>query len=296
MLGLGALAMAEQAFANGPCCLPDGTCVSVRLQEDCFALGGTIGGIGGQACSTVVCPGGPACGDGIVNGTEQCDDGNDVNTDGCRNDCSLPQCGDGIVDANEACDDGNDVNTDACRNNCTLPYCGDGITDAGEACDDGNSVDDDDCRNDCSLPRCGDGVLQVGEECDDGNNVDGDGCSAVCDVESAGGGCTPGYWKQTHHFDSWTGYAPTDLYDTVFGVNLFPKKTLLQVLGQGGGGKFAMGRHSVAALLSASSGGVDYLYTVAQVINMVQGAVGSGTFDAAHLLFKAQNELGCPLN
>jgi hypothetical protein len=82
----------------------------------------------------------------------------------------------------------------------------------------------------------------------------------------------------------------------VFSVTLFGNKTLLQVLSQGGGGRAAMGRHAVAALLSASSGGVDYYYSVAEVINIVQGAVATGTFDAAHLLFKAQNELGCPLN
>ncbi len=31
-------------------------------------------------------------------------------------------------------------------------------------------------------------------------------------------GCTPGYWKQDHHFDSWEGYAPGDQLDGVFGV------------------------------------------------------------------------------
>ena len=296
MLGLAAVVSANQALANGPCCLPDGSCVLVRLIEDCTVLGGTVG-IGGQTCEQTICAGGPACGDGIVNGTEQCDDGNDVNTDGCRNTCTLPFCGDGLVDANEACDDGNAVNTDECRNNCTLPYCGDGIIDSPvEQCDDGNTVDADECHNDCTLGFCGDGLLQLGEECDDGNLVDGDGCSAVCDVEASGGGCTPGYWKQTQHFDSWVGYLPTDRFDTVFSVTLFGNKTLLQVLGQGGGGRAAMGRHAVAALLSASSGGVDYFYSVAEVINLVQGAVATGTFEAAHLILAAQNELGCPLN
>ncbi len=34
----------------------------------------------------------PYCGDGIVNGTEQCDDGNQIDTDECKNDCTLPGC------------------------------------------------------------------------------------------------------------------------------------------------------------------------------------------------------------
>ncbi len=97
----------------------------------------------------------PYCGDGIVDRGEQCDDGNAVNTDACRNDCTLPYCGDGIVDMGEQCDDGNAVNTDACRNDCTLPYCGDGIVDMGEECDDGNANNDDGCKNDCTSPSCG---------------------------------------------------------------------------------------------------------------------------------------------
>ena len=33
-----------------------------------------------------------ACGDGVVqDGVEECDDGNDIDTDGCRNDCTVAQ-------------------------------------------------------------------------------------------------------------------------------------------------------------------------------------------------------------
>jgi cysteine-rich repeat protein len=51
-----------------------------------------------------------------------------INNDGCcptganannDNDCA-PRCGNGVVEAGEQCDDGNMINTDACRNNCTL--------------------------------------------------------------------------------------------------------------------------------------------------------------------------------
>jgi hypothetical protein len=52
------------------------------------------------------------------------------------------------------------------------------------------------------------------------------------------------------HFDSWTVYTQTDTYDSVFGVSAFPVTlTLLQALGQAGGGINALGRHSVAGLL-----------------------------------------------
>ncbi len=160
------------------------------------------------------------CGDGIVNNGEQCDDGNAVNTDACRNDCTLPFCGDGILDAGEQCDgtvfkagapathgpcradctfcgdgivndaeqcdDGNAVNTDACRNDCILPRCGDGILDPGEQCDTnqfppGAPATHGPCRTDCTF--CGDGIVNDAEQCDDGNAVDHDGCTTTCQTE-----------------------------------------------------------------------------------------------------------------
>jgi hypothetical protein len=113
-------------------------------------------------------------------------------------------------------------------------------------------------------------------------------------------GCTPGYWKQKQHFGSWVGYIPTgssaSKYNTVFGVNLFSANTtLLTALGTGGGGIYRFGRHSTAALLSASNGGVSYGMTPAQVIAAVQAAVASGNFDAASDEFERRNERQCPL-
>src|SRR5262245_49128073 len=79
------------------------------------------------------------------------DDG--IDTDGCRNNCTIPSCGDGILDAGETCDPpgspaGNNGNT--CRADCTV--CGDGVTQPGEMCDDGNGVDTDGCNNNCIAP------------------------------------------------------------------------------------------------------------------------------------------------
>ena len=114
-------------------------------------------------------------------------------------------------------------------------------------------------------------------------------------VPTGGGeGCTPGYWKQSQHFGNWTGYTPGQLFSSVFS-DAFPGMTLLQVLGQGGGGLKALGRHTVAALLNAASGGVDSGYTTAEVIAAFNAAYASGSYDALHAEFAAANEQGCPL-
>jgi hypothetical protein len=123
-------------------------------------------------------------------------------------------------------------------------------------------------------------------------------------IETPGGeGCTPGYWKQTQHFDSWVGFSPTDLFNAVFGVNVTlstggANATLLQALQSGGGGINALARHAVAALLNSSNPDVASDFTTAQVIALVQDAVAPGgvTIEEAHQLLAAANEQGCPLN
>lgn len=119
------------------------------------------------------------------------------------------------------------------------------------------------------------------------------------DVPPPGGqGCTPGYWKQSQHFGSWTApYTPSTLFSDVFS-NAFPGKTLLQVLGQGGGGLKALGRHSVAALLNAASANVEYDLSVAQVISAFNSAYASanaGTIEQQKNLLDMLNNQGCPL-
>jgi hypothetical protein len=109
-------------------------------------------------------------------------------------------------------------------------------------------------------------------------------------------GCTPGYWKQPHHLDSWVGFAPTQKYETVFGVSVPGDPTLLDALNANGGGINALMRHSTAALLNASSAGVAYPLTVAQVIARVQAAIAGGTIEQTKTEFEGFNELGCPLN
>jgi hypothetical protein len=115
-------------------------------------------------------------------------------------------------------------------------------------------------------------------------------------------GCTPGYWR--NHADRWEGVSPADDFDATFGVDLFdPDITLGQAIWLGGGGANALARHATAALLNAYGGvpntdgtTVEYPYTVAEVIQMVQDAVANDTIEATKDLFEAANELGCPLS
>jgi len=112
-----------------------------------------------------------------------------------------------------------------------------------------------------------------------------------------GEGCTPGYWKQSHHFDSWpAGYSTTDGYEATFGVDASFSKDLLGALKQGGGGEKALGRHATAALLNSANADVSYEYSTADVISLVQSAYASGDFEGVKNLLEAQNEMGCPLN
>ncbi len=114
-----------------------------------------------------------------------------------------------------------------------------------------------------------------------------------------GEGCTPGYWKQEHHFDSWiaTGYDPGDDFGDVFGVADSWNDTLESALWKKGGKEKALLRHATAALLNATSPEVNYYYTVDEVMSMVQSAYdGDESFNATKDLFEAANEMGCPLN
>jgi hypothetical protein len=111
-----------------------------------------------------------------------------------------------------------------------------------------------------------------------------------------GEGCTPGFWKAEQHFDSWTGYLPTDLFLTVFGEDAFPGLTLLDVLNLGGGGLNALGRAAVAALLNAASPDVDYDLTTAQVITAFNAVFPGGDYETLKNRLDLLNNQGCPLD
>jgi hypothetical protein len=110
-------------------------------------------------------------------------------------------------------------------------------------------------------------------------------------------GCTPGYWRQDQHFDSWLVYDPTDDFETVFGVDAsFDPHTLLDAVWLGGGGESALARHAVAALLNTTASGVDYPYSTAEVLAIVQNAYATGDFESAKNLLAGANDTFCPLN
>jgi hypothetical protein len=115
-------------------------------------------------------------------------------------------------------------------------------------------------------------------------------------ASSGGQGCTPGYWKQPQHFFAWQGYSPDTLFSAVFD-DAFAGMTLLEVLKQGGGGLAALGRHTVAALLNASSAQTHYDLTANEVIESFN-SVFPGSVQDYNLqkdVFETYNEQGCPL-
>ena len=128
--------------------------------------------------------------------------------------------------------------------------------------------------------------------------------------EIAGEGCTPGYWKQSQHFDSWTAPLAPGADFTAPGFNspggdARVKRgrndnnvvTQLQALQANKGDAAALTRHAMAALLNAASPDVSYDLTQAQIVQMYNDAL-AGTLDVevTKNIFEGFNEQGCPLN
>jgi choice-of-anchor A domain-containing protein len=131
-------------------------------------------------------------------------------------------------------------------------------------------------------------------------------------------GCTPGYWRQDQHSDSWTSpYDPTDLVRSTFNVTPFlsggeldlngdgEDDTLLDALEYNQSGTGVTGaamrllRAAVAALLNAASPDVDYPLSTGEVISQVNAALASGsasTIEALKDELDDYNNLGCPLD
>jgi hypothetical protein len=118
------------------------------------------------------------------------------------------------------------------------------------------------------------------------------------------GGCTPGYWKQEHHFFAWkrTGLTQDDFYGNVFpfhgsefDFDHVTSMTLLEALWTGGGKEKALNRHATAGLLNAANPNVAYYYTVDEVLRMVEDAYDSGDFNHYKDMIEKANQMGCPL-
>ena len=129
-----------------------------------------------------------------------------------------------------------------------------------------------------------------------------------------GKGCTPGYWKQSQHFDSWTptGLAPTNLVGSVFsnaslyslsGKTMANYKLVEALAFKGGNGLVGAAqillRASVAAELNAKYPGMGYPKTAAEVVTAVNAALASGnrvTMLTLATQLDELNNLGCVLN
>jgi cysteine-rich repeat protein len=103
---------------------------------------------------------GPRCGDGNVDPGEQCDDGNNIDTDDCRNDCTLQPCcvidplaADRCNDFDPCTDDSIDANTGLCVN-----------VDNGQCC-----TSDSSCAGDSACRLCAGCSLFPWDCCDQGS-------------------------------------------------------------------------------------------------------------------------------
>lgn len=106
-------------------------------------------------------------------------------------------------------------------------------------------------------------------------------------------GCTPGYWRQPHHFDSWPSpYTPDMQILDAFGCGP-ANTTLLDGLTARGGGENAFMRQAVAALLNEAHPELNF-----------GGGPGDITTSACNNWgqewwkdwIEYWNEIGCPLN
>lgn len=129
----------------------------------------------------------------------------------------------------------------------------------------------------------------------------------TCPEAPGGEGCTPGYWKQRQHYDSWMGCGQGDNFNTVFGTSWSfdadkcgtTDPSMLEALRCKGGAAQALARHAAAALLNSKQDDVDYALGTSEVIALVKAALDSADLaeiEAAKSQLAGENEQGCPLN
>jgi hypothetical protein len=122
-------------------------------------------------------------------------------------------------------------------------------------------------------------------------------------------GCTPGFWKQDQHFDSWKGFTPSQTLvsagftgATAYGLG---GDSMLTALNYQGGPTLTdaaqiLLRQAVAGLLDSTALGGRYSLTTAQVIAQTNAALASSNRDTilafASQLDKFNNTGGCPLS
>ncbi len=137
----------------------------------------------------------------------------------------------------------------------------------------------------------------------------------ICGIETERGedGCTPGYWKQPHHFGNWAVPQTTvfgDIFSACYDASIPDYKyiplqnpesgnlcttTFLDALSLRGGGVNALARHGVAAWLNAASPDVDYYWTTGEVEDLVNEALTQGGVNMVKDQLAEMNERYCPL-
>jgi len=103
-------------------------------------------------------------------------------------------------------------------------------------------------------------------ECEEIRNVD----AGLCREEEEGESCSPGFWK--NHYTHWapTGYSPSDIFDDVFGCEIFGDDTTLGEAIHIEWTHNVLAFHGVAALLNATHPDIDgFAYTEDEVKDLV---------------------------
>jgi hypothetical protein len=124
-------------------------------------------------------------------------------------------------------------------------------------------------------------------------------------------GCTPGFWKNNKRAKDWTAPLDPDALFTAPGftspgarARVAKKKqdvnvtTQMQALNANQGDLAALTRHAMAALLNATSPGVDYEFSASDIVTWYNQAVAgtyAGTIEDLKNMLAAANEQGCPL-
>lgn len=152
---------------------------------------------------------------------------------------------------------------------------------------DSNGLDSDAIKDGCS--DCIDPV-----DCKPIRYIDAGLCRD--DKKEGDEGCTPGFWR--NHLSHWeaAGYSPNDIFDDVFGCELFGDDTTLGWAIDNPGILGNLAFHGVAALLNAAHPDVEYAYGVGFVIDTVCDAVASGDYTGGKNILADANEAECSLS